>query len=220
MPLRHVRMRPQLRESDPEHAALHRIELRHGAIGRARDELVEGLLGGHDLLDQRPEILRVDAAVFLAVGELRDDLCDRVPAELALVQRLQDESTRTVASVLNDAQKQKMPLVTHPIVRTHPMTGRKALYAVSGSSFGIVGMRDDEARALLGELAAHATQPKYQLSLAYGVGDVVIWDNASLLHSATLVDPAHPRTLWRITIKEPTATGRARQVLAASFRGM
>ena len=122
--------------------------------------------------------------------------------------------------MLNDAQKQKMPLVTHPIVRTHPMSGRKALYAVSGSSFGIVGMADDEARALLGELAAHATQPKYQLSLAYGVGDVVIWDNASLLHSATLVDPSQPRTLWRITIKEPVAAGRARQVLAASFHGM
>ena len=38
--------------------------------------------------------------------------------------------------------------------------------------------------------------------LKYGVGDVVIWDNASLLHSATLIDPNDPRTLWRITIKE------------------
>ena len=57
--------------------------------------------------------------------------------------------------------------------------------------------------ALLDELAEHATQPKYQLSLAYGVGDLVVWDNASLLHAATLVDPDDPRTLWRITIKEP-----------------
>jgi taurine dioxygenase len=132
----------------------------------------------------------------------------------------EDETTRTVASVLNDDQKEKMPLVTHPVVRSHPVTGRKALYAVSGSSFGIVGMPDDEARGLLDELAAHATQPKYQLSLSYGVGDVVIWDNASLLHSATLVDPSYPRTLWRITLKEPAAAGRAQQVLAASFRGM
>ena len=132
----------------------------------------------------------------------------------------EDETTRTVASLLNDSQKQKMPLVTHPVVRSHPTTGRKALYAVSGSSFGIDGMPDDEACALLDELAAHATQPKYRLSVSYGVGDVVIWDNASLLHSATLVDPSHPRTLWRITLKEPAATGRAQQVLAARFRGM
>jgi taurine dioxygenase len=129
----------------------------------------------------------------------------------------EDETTRTVASVLTDAQKAKMPLITHPLARTHPVTGRKALYAVSGSSFGIVGMPDDEARALLDELAAHATQPRYRLSLAYGVGDVVIWDNASLLHSATLVDPAHPRTLWRITLKEPAPAGHAPRVIAPAF---
>ncbi|HEX6137003.1 MAG TPA: TauD/TfdA family dioxygenase [Casimicrobiaceae bacterium] len=129
----------------------------------------------------------------------------------------QNAASRTVASVLTEAQKAQMPLVTHPIVRTHPVTGRKALYAVSGSSFGIVGMADDEACALLDGLAAHATQPKYRLRLRYGVGDVVIWDNASLLHSATLVDPAQPRTLWRITLKEPAASGRAARVLAPAF---
>ena len=129
----------------------------------------------------------------------------------------EDEATRTVASLLTDAQKAKMPLITHPVARPHPVTGRKALYAVSGSSFGIVGMPDDEARALLDELARHATQPKYQLSVAYGIGDVVIWDNASLLHSATLVDPAHPRTLWRITLKEPTPSGHAPRVIAPTF---
>ena len=48
-------------------------------------------------------------------------------------------------------------------------------------------------------LAAHSTQPKYQFSVRYGVGDVVIWDNAAVLHAATLVDPADARTLWRIT---------------------
>ena len=63
-------------------------------------------------------------------------------------------------------------------------------------------MPEDESLDLLDELKAHATQKKYQCSLKYGVGDVVIWDNASLLHSATLIDPNDPRTLWRITIKE------------------
>ena len=129
----------------------------------------------------------------------------------------QDEASRTVASVLTAEQKAKMPLITHRVVRAHPVTGRKALYAVSGSSFGIVGMPDGEARALLDELAAHATQEKYRYSLAYGIGDVVIWDNASLLHSATLVDPDDPRTLWRITIKEPALAASA--VLAPTFAG-
>jgi len=113
-----------------------------------------------------------------------------------------DKRSRTVASVLSHEQEQKMAWVRHPVARKHPITGRTALYAVSGSSFGIDGMPDDEARDLLDELKAHATQEKYQLRLKYGVGDVVIWDNSSLLHSATLIDPNDPRTLWRITIKE------------------
>jgi taurine dioxygenase len=113
-----------------------------------------------------------------------------------------DKSSRTVASVLSEAQEKKMAWVRHRVVRRHPVTGRKALYAVSGSSFGIEGMPEDEALDLLDELKRHATQAKYQYRLTYGVGDVVIWDNASLLHSATLTDPDDPRTLWRITTKE------------------
>ena len=131
--------------------------------------------------------------------------------------KVADEMSRVAASPLTDEQKAKMPLITHPLVRPHPVTGRKALYAVSGSSYGIVGMPDDEAVALLDELAAHATQPKYVISYPYKVGDVVIWDNASLLHSATLTDPDDPRTLWRITIKEPSTKLDALEVLAPTF---
>ena len=115
-----------------------------------------------------------------------------------------DEASRTAASPLTDEQKARMPLIAHRIARPHPVTGRRALYAVSGSSFGIVGMPEDEARDLLDELAEHSTQQKYRYSLSYGVGDVVVWDNASLLHSATLTDPDDARTLWRITVLEPT----------------
>ncbi|MDQ6916773.1 MAG: TauD/TfdA family dioxygenase [Pseudomonadota bacterium] len=128
-----------------------------------------------------------------------------------------NDASRIAASPLTADQKAKMPLITHPLVRAHPVTGRKALYAVSGSSYGIVGMPDDEAVALLDELAAHATQPKYVYSLSYRVGDLVIWDNASLLHSATLTDPDDPRTLWRITVKEPSAKLDALDVLAPTF---
>jgi taurine dioxygenase len=131
-----------------------------------------------------------------------------------------DETSRTVASVLSDEQKAKMPVITHRIARPHPVTGRKALYAVSGSSFGIVGMPDDEARDLLDELAAHSTAPRYRLSFKYGVGDVVVWDNAALLHSATLTDPDDPRTLWRITVLEDSAAAAAPKVLASTFAGV
>jgi taurine dioxygenase len=133
---------------------------------------------------------RIDGMVTLNLYGNRDNL---------------DVTTRTAASALNGEQWQKMAVVKHPLVRAHPVTGQKALYAVSGTSMGIDGMPEDEALALLRKLAAHATQPKYQLAVKYGVGDVVIWDNASLLHSATLTDPNDARTLYRITIESTTS---------------
>jgi alpha-ketoglutarate-dependent taurine dioxygenase len=65
------------------------------------------------------------------------------------------------------------------------VTGRKSLYAVSGLVRHCQHV-PTTGRSLLDELAAHSTQPKYRYGLD-GVGDVVIWD-ASLLHSATLID--------------------------------
>jgi taurine dioxygenase len=120
-----------------------------------------------------------------------------------------NEASRTAASRLTGEQKDKMTWVRHRLVRTHYGTGRKALYAVSGSSFGIEGMPDDEAVALLDELKAHALQDKYRYSHRYEVGDVVLWDDLATLHSATLTDPAQPRTLWRITVKEPVGARAA-----------
>jgi taurine dioxygenase len=139
--------------------------------------------------DELPEATRIKIDPLVALHHYgnRDD---------------QDKRSRTVASVLTEEQENKVTWVKHRVARPHPVTGRTALYSVSGSSFGIEGMAGEESRRLLDELKAHATQEKYQLRLKYGVGDVVIWDNASLLHSATLTDPGDPRTLWRITVKE------------------
>jgi taurine dioxygenase len=115
-----------------------------------------------------------------------------------------DLSSRTSAPPPTDEQKARRgaTLIRHPLVRRHPYSGRQALYSVSGTSFAIEGLPQDEGLALLRELAAHSTQPKYRHSVRYGVGDVVVWDNASVLHSATLTDPAHARTLYRVTTKE------------------
>ena len=158
---------------------------------------------------------------YAAYDDLSEAMKRRIDGLVAIHhygnRKVDDEMSRVAASPLTTEQKARMPLITHALVRPHPVTARKALYAVSGSSYGIVGMPEDEAVALLDELAAHATQPKYVHSLAYRVGDVVVWDNASLLHSATLTDPDDPRTLWRITVKEPPAGLSAADVLAPTF---
>jgi taurine dioxygenase len=140
--------------------------------------------------DDLPEMMKrtIDDLVVLHHYGNRDDL---------------DERSRTAASPLSADQKSKVTWVKHRLVRTHHGTGRKALYAVSGSSFEIEGMPRDEGMALLDELKRHALADKYRFSYAYAVGDVVLWDDLATLHSATLTDPNDPRTLWRITVKEP-----------------
>jgi len=132
---------------------------------------------------------RIENMVTLNIYGNRDDL---------------DPASRTSAYAPTEEQKARRgaTLIRHPLVRRHPYTGRKALYAVSGTSYAIEGEPEGEGLVLLRELAAHSTQPKYQYRVKYGVGDVVVWDNASVLHSATLTDPGDPRTLWRITTKE------------------
>jgi len=120
-----------------------------------------------------------------------------------------DEGSRTVASVLSEAQKKKVHWVRHTVARKHPHVGLKSLYAVSGSSFGIEGMDETAAVALLDELKAHATQPKYLRTVDYKVGDVIVWDNAQLLHAAPLPEHDQARTLWRITVKEDPSVALA-----------
>jgi taurine dioxygenase len=113
-----------------------------------------------------------------------------------------DERSRTAASYLNDEQRKRVTWVRHPVVRSHPRTGAKALYAVSGSSFGIEGMEEEAGRALLDELKEHATADRYRFTYEYAVGDVIVWDNVQLLHAAPLPECDEARTLWRVTVKE------------------
>lgn len=115
------------------------------------------------------------------------------------------EGSPTAAETLTEDQKKRVANVTHPLVKRHPVTGRKSLYGVCGSSFGIVGMPEDEATALLDELAAHALQDRFITSYDYQAGDLAAWDTYSTLHKATLMqraaaDDPHARVLWRVSV--------------------
>jgi alpha-ketoglutarate-dependent taurine dioxygenase len=76
-----------------------------------------------------------------------------------------------------------LPPVDHPLVRTHPDTGRPALY-LGNHAIGIVGMPEDESAALLDTLLAHATQPRFVYAHRWRPGDLVMWDNRCTLHRA------------------------------------
>lgn len=102
---------------------------------------------------------------------------------------------------LTAAQLAETPDIAHPIVRTHPSTGRKALYVTAGECVGIEGMPDDEALDLIAELDAHCVRPEFCYRHQWRVGDLVMWDNASAMHLA-ICDYALPerRLMHRTTV--------------------
>ncbi len=84
-----------------------------------------------------------------------------------------------------DEKTQVVPEVTHPLVRTHPITGRKCIYVNEGHTVGIVGISAEAGRAMLEELFAFCVQPEFVYRHRWQVGDFVIWDNCPTLHKAT-----------------------------------
>lgn len=92
----------------------------------------------------------------------------------------------------------------HPLVIRHPVTGRKALFT-SGTAFGAEGLDRDEGRALIDRLRAHVTQPQFVTRYKVEVGDIFLWDNFQVLHSATPIEysdePGKRRLLYRISTK-------------------
>src|SRR5437867_4066793 len=85
---------------------------------------------------------------------------------------------------LTQAQLEETPDIAHPIVRTHPYTGRKALYVTAGECVGIEGMPEDEAVELIAELDAHCVRPEFLYRHKWQVGDLLMWDNTSAMHLA------------------------------------
>jgi len=102
---------------------------------------------------------------------------------------------------LTKAQLDETPDIAHPIVRTHPYTGRKSLYVTAGECVGIENMPDDEAVDLIAELDAHCVRPEFLYRHTWQVGDLLMWDNTSSMHLA-ICDYALPerRLMHRTTV--------------------
>ena len=88
----------------------------------------------------------------------------------------------------------------HPLVRTHPVTGEKALYCDSSYAVGIEGMAPKEAEALLNFLAAHMTQPAFTCRLRWEANTLALWDNRICIHAAFNDYEGHRRELYRTTV--------------------
>ncbi|MCW5604069.1 MAG: TauD/TfdA family dioxygenase [Burkholderiales bacterium] len=141
---------------------------------------------------------------YLAYEELPADLKRAIEGRSQV-----HDSSRNSAGVLRPGVK--MPTTpeevrgpTHPLVRVHPVTGKRALYLGRRRTWPsnyIIGMPNAESEALLDRLWAHATQPRYAWTHKWRVGDVVLWDNRCCMHYRTEIDVNQRRVMHRTTIK-------------------
>jgi taurine dioxygenase len=105
---------------------------------------------------------------------------------------------------LTPEQVEQVRPVSHPVVRTHPETGRKALFVSEHFTTRIHGLPGDESRDLLAQLFAHSARPEFIYRHRWQPFDLVFWDNRSLLHLATGCPEDQRRKLYRTTIQGDT----------------
>ncbi len=143
------------------------------------------------------------ANMHLAYDELPDAMKRRIEG-LKAIHAWESRYTPRKMRKLSDASAKALPPSgVHPLVRVHPDNGHKFLYLNPVRLDAIIGMEDSDAMALVNELIAHATQQKYEYRHKWVMGDMVIWDDRSVMHQANGdYDMKEIRHLYRIMIQD------------------
>ena len=148
---------------------------------------------------------------------------ETLPAKLkARVEKLQckHDATTNSAGFLRVGMPEKFDLRTgpgaiHPMVRTHPVSGRDALFLGRRRNAYIVGLSIEESEALLDEVWAHATQSQFAWHHQWRVGDVLMWDNRCVMHRRDPFDPAARRVMHRTQVQGDTPVYRPQRARAS-----
>jgi taurine dioxygenase len=121
--------------------------------------------------------------------------------------RLQDlravhNYAHTPREIFRSGEVKPPPDCVHPVIRTNPETGRKAIYINPSYTVRIEGLDAAESEALKAEIYAHCLKDEYCARYKWRAGDVVAWDNGSSMHAATTdkLDASKHRTLWRTIV--------------------
>src|SRR5262244_3136121 len=111
-------------------------------------------------------------------------------------------SPRPLGQITEESRSKLPPPGVHPLVRTHPENGRKALYLNPVRMESVLGMEDPDALTLIDELMRHVTQKRYEYRHKWRDGDWVLWDNRSVMHQANPdYDMRERRYLYRLMLK-------------------
>ncbi len=142
---------------------------------------------------------------FVDVRAAFDDLPEATKRKLVTLRSAHvyesSQSPRKMAA-LSPEERAKVPQTIQPLVLCHPESGRRALYLNTGRMEGIEGMPRHDAFKLIDDLYTHATQSKYEYRHHWQSGDMVIWDNRSVMHQANAdYDPSEYRFLYRIMLE-------------------
>ncbi len=142
--------------------------------------------------------------MYAAYEALGDDVKNRIEGR-----RSKHDYSRNSAGEVRKGYEQfsdepdprKIPGAWHPLVSTHPETGRRALYLGRRRNGYIEGLELDESEALLDALWAHATRPEFCWAQNWSVGDLVMWDNRCTMHRRDAFDDNARRVLHRTQVK-------------------
>lgn len=147
------------------------------------------------------------ANMYMAFDEMPASLRARVDGKLA---RFRQGGRLGLNQGIMDANVHHSDVV-HPVIRVHPETGRKAIYANPYHTVSILGMPRSESNALLDELFEWASQDRYQWQQEWRVGDTIMWENRSAWHSGSLDYPLDQlRKFFRTTVRGTATTDRAK----------
>jgi taurine dioxygenase len=141
------------------------------------------------------------ANMFSAYETLPAELKKAVEGKIAV-----HDASRNSAGMLRKGYKEVTDVretvgARHPLVRTEPKTGRKALFLGRRPNAYVLGISVAESEALLDALWAHATQPRFTMCHRWQVGDLLMWNNLSVLHRRDPFDPKSRRVMHRSQIK-------------------
>lgn len=141
--------------------------------------------------------------MHLAYEELSVHLKNKIDNLIAIHTFESRFSPRKMRKLSADSAKALPPAGMHPLVRTHPENGKKFLYLNPVRIDSIIGLADHDAMQLVNELMAHSTQTKYEYRHQWIMGDMVIWDNRSVMHQANGdYNMKETRYLYRIMIQD------------------
>jgi alpha-ketoglutarate-dependent taurine dioxygenase len=143
------------------------------------------------------------ANMYLAYATLSDGLKRVLDGLVAVNSSAKADVTRTREDRLRDSARteaKKEYSAEHPVVRTHPETGRKALYVNGGHTVRFKDMSAEESAPLLSYLFQHMVRPEFTCRFRWGVGSIALWDNRCTQHNPVNDYHGFRRVMHRVTL--------------------